>query len=341
MMSTRLFSTIGAAALMETFVRAQSGTTDQNPSIDILSCSSLTCIDDTSGVCQSNATLEIGVGIAARVLSIPGSNDQISLTLVDGPPLGVLAGSGAWLTTQSLYAGIPASFNVSRNHDACALMLQYQAQTLMEDESLATNTTSCTSTIASNTQDVLTYMIKSFDYSLYGQGNNTALPRCEALTQHLNAEIRSSLSLGPWLSTFLTVAGGAIAGADANQTVATPQNQGCQPVSPQEYVLHPVASMKQFLYRSGPMLPSNDDGNEYAETGAGRTGVTPVITMVYGGDGDPDVQYICMKTFSADGGKLPQHRLSENETSGASPAVARGTRVLRIAALVGLMHLFV
>lgn len=170
---------------------AQLESIEQNPVVDILSCGDLSCIDSNSGsVCQSNATLETGLGIASGDVSIPGSDSPLSLTLVDGYPLGDLAYTGAWLTTQTLYAGVPANFNASGQNDACALMLQYQAQTLPEDEALARNTTSCDSTISSGLQRVLTNMIQSFDYSAYGSSNNT-LPRCEALTQHFNAEIHS------------------------------------------------------------------------------------------------------------------------------------------------------
>ncbi|KAH0345289.1 hypothetical protein KCU81_g4399, partial [Aureobasidium melanogenum] len=322
---------LGASSLLLGLASAQSN--DNNPSVDILSCSNLSCIDASSGsVCQANATLQTGVGIASRVLSIPGSNDPLSLTLVDGAPLGDLAGSGAWLTTQTLYAGVPANFNSSSQNDACALMLQYQAQTLPEDAAQAQNTTSCNGALNSSTRDVLTNIIDSFDYGTYGSGDNV-LPRCNALTQHVNAQIRARQNVGPWLSAFLTASGGALTGTNANETVARPQSQGCQPVSPEQYSLHPVVSMNQFLFKSGPLLSgSNND----TEVGAGRTGVTPVITVVYGDeqDSEPNVQYVCMKTFAADGGKLPQNSLSEDETSGAS-SVLHSVGAVAIAALVG------
>ncbi|KAG9569031.1 hypothetical protein KCU71_g2585, partial [Aureobasidium melanogenum] len=320
-----------ASSLLLGLASAQSN--DNNPSVDILSCSNLSCIDASSGsVCQSNATLQTGVGIASRVLSIPGSSDPLSLTLVDGAPLGDLAGSGAWLTTQTLYAGVPANFNVSGQNDACALMLQYQAQTLPEDAAQALNTTSCNGALDSSTRDVLTNIIDSFDYSTYGSGDNV-LPRCDALTQHVNAQIRARQNVGPWLSTFLTAAGGALMGTNANSTVARPQSQGCQPVSPEQYSLRPVVSMDQFLFKSGPLLSGSS--NE-TEVGAGRTGVTPVITVVYGDEqgSEPNVNYVCMKTFAPDGGKLPQNSLSEDETSGAS-SVLHSVGAVAIAALVG------
>ncbi|THZ80538.1 hypothetical protein D6C84_07361 [Aureobasidium pullulans] len=319
---------------------AQLESIEQNLAVDILSCGDLSCIDSTSGsVCQSNATLETGLGIASGVVSIPGSDRALSLTLVDGYPLGDLAYTGAWLTTQTLYAGVPANFNASGQDDACALMLQYQAQTLPEDETLARNTTSCDGTISSGLQRVLTNMIQSFDYSAYGSSNNT-LPRCEALTQHFNAEIHSRQNIGPYLNTYLTATGGTLLGNHANTTVALPQYEGCQPVSPQEYTLHQVAIMDQFLYRSRPLSSADDDGGDDPTTGAGRTGITPILTVVYGDEegGDPEVQYFCMKTFTPDGGRLPQHSLSEDGTSAASSGFHR-IGVVGIAGIVVLVLL--
>ena len=75
-------------------------------------------------------------------------------------------------------------------------------------------------------------------------------------------------------------------------------------------------------------------------TGAGRTGVTPVLTVVYGDEegSDPEVQYFCMETFTPDGGRLPQHSLSEDGTSAASSGFHR-MGVVAIAGIVVMVLL--
>ncbi|KAG9986459.1 hypothetical protein KCU78_g20547, partial [Aureobasidium melanogenum] len=90
--------------------------------------------------------------------------------------------------------------------------------------------------------------------------------------------------------------------------------------------------MDQFLFKSGPLLSGSSNDTE---VGAGRTGVTPVITVVYGDEQgtEPNVNYVCMKTFAPDGGKLPQNSLSEDETSGAS-SVLHSVGAVAIAALI-------
>lgn len=98
--------------------------------------------------------------------------------------------------------------------------------------------------------------------------------------------------------------------------------------------------MGRFLYRSGSLLSANEYRGVESTTRASRKCSTPVLTVVYDDEEgiDPKIQYLCMKTFTPDGGRLPQHSLSEDETSTASSDSYRMGAVA-IVDIVGLVLL--
>lgn len=300
---------------------------NDNLSMDIQSCSDLSCIDNSTGVCQIDRIRAVGVGIAGEVIRV--NDTDLSLTLVDGGPDGVLAGSrGYQFSTQTcmyymeqsfpkskadsidpVYVGIPQSFAIQDQSIGCALMAQYQGSTFPDrDNEINSNTTSCGNTIPDFCRKNIAETIQEFQFN----GTNQSMGRCEALTQYVSISIRRDLTFcGSWLAGFTNVTGGTFFGPDASSEATELQSDGCQPVLPEERSLYKVAEMAQLLYAGDEesLQPAEDvdEDDQRPLMGARRSGITPVVTVLYNGSGDgsPDVQFACMRTFAADGGGIP------------------------------------
>ncbi|KAI6826503.1 hypothetical protein KC340_g10237 [Hortaea werneckii] len=307
-----------------------------NPNATIQTCSDLdTCeLTNTQSICQTDGYSKSGVGIVPSIInrsgngSVANDSGNLSLSLIDN---GL---AGRWFNTyqfseKALYVGAPSSVNLTEGPPGCALMMQYQGQTFPEhpfptdgeDWGAAANNTICPfslsiSCLSWNLEDSL----RTFNYS--NNGDPEQLPRCEALAQHVETTIRggpndpSRRSFCSYVSTLVTVYGGAISGPDvqtgaASIPNATTEDDGCRPVQPRSHTLHNVATAMQLLY----LDPYTGD----ATVMGGRTGFTPIVTVIYDDeDSDPDVQAFCMKLRSPEGNMLPSQSL--NDTNSFSDA---------------------
>ncbi|KAF9877211.1 hypothetical protein CkaCkLH20_05477 [Colletotrichum karsti] len=300
-MNTKLL----AAVALATSVAAQDR--------EISSCSALSCINtESQGVCASgNSSRTVGVGMVSEVLDI--SDEKLSLTLVDGSPDGILATQeGYQFSTQTLYVGVPSNFNSSNQGAGCALMMQYQEQAFELSEDNTQNTTSCSSVISDGCQNSVATLVEQFRYTTNGQSNDTgsdSLPRCESLAQFLNTNIHRELSFCDRFAGHINITGGPISGENLSPSSVQLQNEGCQPVIPESYELRRVAEMRQIL-------PTGENSDQSL---GGRSGVTPVFTVVYDGENDnsPEVQFTCMRTFTAEGEEMPDSLNGDDDKSGA------------------------
>ncbi|KAI7232382.1 hypothetical protein KC330_g5934 [Hortaea werneckii] len=298
-----------------------------NPTAPINTCSDLdTCeLTDTQSICKTDSYYaKSGVGIVPSIIDLSGNgsaandNGNLSLTLIDN---GL---AGRWVhrnqfSEKALYVGAPPSVNLTEGPPGCALMMQYQGQTFPDtfaefyDEvwGASANNTLCPFAL---TSACLSYRLedslRTFKYS--NNSGTEQLPRCEALARHVETTIR----VGPndayrnfcgFISTLVTVFGGAISGPDVQTEAAsipnaTTEDDGCRPVQPQSHTLHNVATAMQVLYidpYTGPAAMG------------GRTGLTPIITVLYNDeDSNPDVQAFCMKLRSPEGNLLPAQSLN-------------------------------
>ncbi|GKT49096.1 uncharacterized protein ColSpa_09277 [Colletotrichum spaethianum] len=302
----------------------------------ITSCEALSCINPESrGVCAiDDSPRVIGVGIAADVVNI--SSSSLSYTLVDGTADGILASEpGYQFSTQTLYVGVPSDFETSGQSAGCALMMQYQAQTFNMSETR--NTTSCEGALSDSCQENLADVVRQFEYSS-GRGQNSTtgstLSRCESLAQFVNTNIHQQLSLCGLYAGFVNTTGGSIVGPDVSSSSIQLQNEGCQPVVPQEYELHHVAEMRQIL-------PTGENNPGLA---GGRSGVTPVLSVLYEDEDDrsPDVQLVCLRTYTSDGQEMPD-TINNDENRGESGATtsAPGTLSVAVAGLLGFAALMI
>lgn len=190
-------------------------------------------------------------------------------------------------------------------------MAQYQGSTFPDiDNDIMSNTTACGNIIPETCRRNLVDIIREFNF-IGGNETDQQVNQCEALTQYVSMNIRRELTFCTfWLAGFTNVTGGTIFGPDAAEEAAELQQDGCQPVLPEQRSLYKVAEMTQLLYAGDEesLRPAGEDGDDtLPRMAAGRSGITPVMTVLYGDDDDgPDVQFACMRTFAADGGgELP------------------------------------
>ncbi|KAI6891364.1 hypothetical protein KC318_g13842 [Hortaea werneckii] len=312
-----------------------------NPTVSINTCSDLdTCeLTDTQSICQTDGYAKSGVGIAPSIIDMSGNgsaangNANLSLILIDNG----LAGRWIWsyqYSEKTLYIGAPPSVNLTEGPPGCAIMMQYQGQTFPEntfpegdeDWGAAANNTLCPYSLSSNCLSLsLEDSLRTFNYS--NNGDPEQLPRCQALAQHVETTIRGGPSdpLGRgfcgFISTLVTVYGGAISGPDvqtgaASIPNATTEDDGCRPVQPQSHTLHNVATAMQLLY----LDPYTGDHTVMG----GRTGFTPIVTVLYNDeDSDPDVQAFCMKLRSPEGNMLPSQSLKDTYAFGDAAGLKR------------------
>ncbi|GAB1740181.1 hypothetical protein NU219Hw_g5298t2 [Hortaea werneckii] len=313
-----------------------------NPTVPINTCSDLdTCeLADTQSICQTDGYAKSGVGIVPSIISLSGNgsdandNGNLSLTLIDNG----LAGRWIWsyqYSEKALYIGAPPSVNLTEGPPGCALMMQYQGQTFPEntfpvdddeDWGAAANNTLCPYSLSSNCLSYsLEDSLRTFNYS--NNGDPEQLPRCEALAQHVETSIRedpndrSGTGLCGFVSTLVTVYGGAISGPDVQTGPvsirnATTEDDGCRPVQPQSHTLHNVTTAMQLLY----LDPYTTDQTVMG----GRTGFTPIVTVLYNDENaDPDVQAFCMKLRSPEGNMLPSQSLNDTYAFGDAAGLKR------------------
>lgn len=287
-----------------------------NHIVDLQSCQDLDCINPDSGrACQVDSNLVTGIGIAPSVVFRPGQ-ESLSLVLVDGLEVGTVSDEEQ-LSSQHLYVGVPSGLDVQDQPPACAVTLQYMAQTFVADDDNP-DSTACGDILTDSCRSALTSQIQGFRWSGSGQGNDSlsALSRCEALAAYLDLQNRPETMCG-WQPSLANWTGGALLGPDASTEVTTLQRSGCQPVEPEDFALRQVAV--QWSYFGLP-------GSE--EEFGGRSGVTPVITVVYGDEdaeeSEPDVAFMCMRAYGPDGKDLPNNIQSS--------AVLRGPTSTTVAA---------
>lgn len=284
-----------------------------NAAVDLLSCDDLDQIQlDSGSVCDNGQTRATGVGIAPDVFTV--NDTSLSLTLVDSGVDGT-AGSGYQSSTQTLYTGVPSDFDVSEQPPACALMLQYQGQTLPNITGPSDNSTSCSDVFSNSCLDTMTDAIRAFEYA---SNNDTASgsdqvsqARCDMLASHVREYLMPNLSFCGLWTNFVNITGGSMFGPDAATESSQLQEAGGQPVSPQDYELHTIVGMTQLFRPGGDEFPDTDSeaSSDLQEPlrGAGRQGTTPVVGVFYSGEKDtePMVEFACMRTFAPTGEQLP------------------------------------
>lgn len=305
-----------------------------NPAVDILSCQDLSCEASGDSICASgdSAGPEIGIGIAAEAVEV--GSTSLSLTLINGLDANGFTGIGSdnyehW--DQQLFVGLPSSLDDDEFPSGCALMMQYLGQTFpkedLPDEDArsdgAEGTTSCDGVIDPFCQSAIAEMVRSSNAS-EGSGSD----RCNRLVEDISNQLTQSSGTcggeGTWIANFINITGGPLPGPDSS----TPRNDqlggDCQPVMPQEYELYHVANMTQFLFSDAP----GSGSDFYGEIFGGRSGFTPVVSVVYDEDDDAEVQFSCMQTFERNGDA------HENQFGSAAAVVSRTPMAVMISALI-------
>lgn len=298
-----------------------SQTTVSNPQAQVFGCDALSC--NNRGLCSTGGTIA-GVGIAPQVLSIPGSSSNLSLSLVDDPrDAGILAFPGYDFLThgQQLLVGAPSDLDVRNQPPACALLFQNQGQTFpfLTDDRYP-NTTLCGENFGGLTGsdlNLLASFVRDFDATggdstSVNQTSSSQIPRCSQLASYITYRLRErSAFLRVYYTSVITITGGTLLGPDANTTQCTPSilTDTCRPVLPSSYQLYNVLSAQQVLHPPA----ATDTGF------GGRNGTTPVLTVVYGSNGTPEMDLFCMHQYAPGNRALPHQALTF--TSASSRAV--------------------
>ncbi|KAI6809774.1 hypothetical protein KC340_g13157 [Hortaea werneckii] len=293
-----------------------------NPTMDIASCAALPCQNGTekSNIChpmQTYAGFAYGVGMVPDALALPGANFNLSYTLVDGEGWGTFADQPYYdFSPLGLFVGAPADANLTNEAPVCSLLFQYQGQTFSDSSPDVENTTACPQLFTGipgdyDCFDELRETIRAFDFSTDGNDSSySSRTRCEALAQYveftaqqLGSDSNRVNTVCSYFANLVSVTGGAISGPEVSTDTARPagNDSSCQPVLPQDYNLHQVAYAREVLYEN-PLA----ENQPYLGPG-GRSGYTPVVSVVYGDgdDTDPEVSLLCMRTYDPSGGELP------------------------------------
>lgn len=314
-----------------------------NPAVDISSCQALPCSPPNGSICSPEAQLpdfKAGVGIAADVVNT--SSASLSLTLIDGldePGFTGMSIEEYEHSDQQLFVGIDPHTSSQAFPAGCALMMQYNGQTFPKEtypnvadarETKFRNTTSCDGVIDVFCQSAITRMIRGFNESSEGEGD-----KCQRLTQHLWVQLQSQPHAcgheGTWIASAINITGGSLPAPNdppTNHPELVGGNGQCPPVLPANYDLYQVAVMREFYFSDPPRAGSDHYGRVFG----GRSGFTPVITVVDDGknkSANPDVQFSCMKTYQPDGEPIP-------DAYGGS-ARARPTMALTLVTLLSLI----
>ncbi|KAI9373761.1 hypothetical protein BJX61DRAFT_501519 [Aspergillus egyptiacus] len=314
-----------------------------NPIVELSSCQALSCNAPDGSICALGETSwpEVGVGMASNAVKASAAN--LSLTLIDGLAANGFTGyiyEGYEYSDQSLFVGVDPGLSDNNYPSGCALMMQYQGQTFptqwfpetenLRDQSFQ-NTTACNGVLDASCQSSIVEIIRSFN------SNNTSEDqsgdKCSRLTQHVNNRLRGdeyTCGQSSWVANFMNVTGGSL--PSPNTAPAGDERLGndqCRPVLPQNNNLYKVADMRLFSF----VDPPASGKDFYSPIFGGRSGFTPVMTVLYGeqNDSPPDVQFTCMKTFERDGDPR------EDQFEGGAVAGPRvGSSVL--VALLFLVH---
>lgn len=292
------------AALVALLAQAQQSPNNTNRAVDILPCNAIPNIDLSSGtVCERAGLASTGVGIAPDVFAT--TNTTLSLTLIDNAYEGGAA-AGYQYSIQHLYAGVPPALAVADQPPACALTLQYQAQTLPNITGPRDNSTSCSDTFSDACLTSLTAAIRAFG----PVESNATANRCAALAAHVKQSFTPALSFCNLWTAFVNITGGPLLGAQAPTSPVQLQRAGSQPVLPADRELRAVLSATQLFRPGGDEFADADsEANEYLPApvrGAGRGGKTPVVGVFYAREGDrePGVQVACLRALGPEGGEL-------------------------------------
>ncbi|WPH03145.1 Hypothetical protein R9X50_00602100 [Acrodontium crateriforme] len=328
---------VGLAAFLLATSRVQAVT---NPELSVQGCDQLTCPSSArnDSICSAN---NIGVGIASNAVNVSKADTTLTLTLVDGYPIGIYQTFPyVNFTTRSLYLGAPSNADLKAQAPGCALLMQYDQATFPYSDmktlpdSFFQNTTSCpTSLTEGDTMQSLASVIQQFRYS------NSSLLRCEALSAFVQYTLNHQNStLGAFSAPLISVTGGAVSGPDVAtspakiiDSVAGTTSSSCKPVKPSDYDLYDVASATQIL-RDEPMSQNLTYG--------GRDGFTPVVSVMYADDDDtnPDVAVLCMHLYNGEGQLLPFSTINE-PTGGATTVKVAGWGTIFTSVLVGVWTL--
>ncbi|KAI6890919.1 hypothetical protein KC318_g14208 [Hortaea werneckii] len=337
-----------------------------NPNVTVRTCSDLdTCnLTGTQGVCQEDKVDSRtdwgainGIGIVPNAVDFGGNasaaadNTNLSLTLIDNVVEGEYVVQD-YNNPKTLYVGSPPSVNLTEGPPGCALLMQYQGQTFppldipFSAYDWTENHTSCPLDLSSECfSDRLESGLRTFNYS----GEDTErLPRCKALAQYVETNIQCGDGgdrIEPFCaysSPLISVFGGAFSGPDVSTETAsilntTEEDNACRPVQPQSHTLHGVLTANQVLF-------SNHSTTADLSMLGGRTGYTPIITVLFGDrDSDPDVQAFCMKLRSPKGNILPsqtRNGTSPWESGGGAAGLKRREAVWYAAAAALLVVAF-
>lgn len=296
--------------------QAQSNLDDgENPRVEISSCQALSCSPPDGSICATGDTPgpEVGIGLASQAIN--SSSASLSFTLIDGLDENGFTGIGSSeyeFSDQQLFVGMPA--DADAYPPGCVLMMQYQGQTLsLEPFGAADNdddnrsgasegTTSCEGVLNPICRASIVDIIRGFD-------GDDSTSQCDSLIEHVNTQLRVSSNScggeGGWIASFFNVTGGAL--PRSNSTTASADRLGddeCRPVLPSSNNMFKVAEMRQLYFADPP-----DESSEFlGRVFGGRTGWTPVMTVIYrdrddGESSSPDVSFLCMETLARDGEK--------------------------------------
>ncbi|KAK4182145.1 hypothetical protein QBC35DRAFT_510543 [Podospora australis] len=342
MKPTTSFSSLLFSAALAAAQRSEDDLPDTtNPNRQLSNCQNLGCSADNT-ICSPNADnpggFQPGIGIAPQILETLSTN--LSLTLIDGlesPGFsGGTVGESYEFSDQQLFVGVSGSLEDNDFPRGCLLMLQYYGQTFAPKEGSRDEnddmTTSCNGVVDRFCQADIYDAITSFNNS--ATSNRTEAERCTALGNHVNAELRGQLCGESRIGGFINVTAGALPSGQSNEADNSRLGEGkCKPVLPAEFNLYKVAEMRQWYFNN----PPQDSGKFFGQIFGGRSGFTPVVSVVYGNqDGltpgeKPEVGFVCMRTFTRDMKAVPDQFGGEGQgTSAATP----GVQARSLAALV-------
>lgn len=317
---------IGLLLGLSTSCLAQGNDGDRNinPDLNILGCDALNCAqNDNNTICypfpdqQDEKHEAYGVAMLSKVLNI-SDDTSLSLTLIDGYPVSrsINSVTGDTQNTRALYFGAPQDqiSDLKDQKPGCALMMQHDGATFPyapSDGVFNMNSTTCPIGFLSqgSTTSFISSWVRDFnpgDSNL----NATGLNRCEALAQYMEYRAHTdttTTTIGGYYSALVTFAGGPVSGPDVDtenradiitSITGSTNPETCQPVQPPNYSLYNVTSMSQIL-RNNTMNQNHTFG--------GRTGYTPVMSVLYGDDdySDPNVQFYCVHVRASSGEELP------------------------------------
>jgi hypothetical protein len=203
-----------AALVASSLAQGNTDSSTYNSDAAIYSCDRLPCTSSASNSLCKSAN---GLGLVADAVHLPQANTNLSLALVDGPPLGILQSPPLpyEFATRALYVGASAGTDLRAQPPACALLMQYDSATFpyfTNDAPAYRNSTTCSAGFA-HTDDMshMVTTIQGFKYS--GSTNSTSLSRCEALAAYVEQDINSNITFGAYYGSLISVSGGAISGS--------------------------------------------------------------------------------------------------------------------------------